>query len=124
MENVIKRNCYKVFESRKGKASTKETLNTPENRPMTLLIKLERVNTIEELNILLQKVLPYTNRMKGYTKINGKVVKVESVQQSLIIEENSDQDKRETGIIVFLKNGLKSLRDIQKLNEKQLKIEL
>lgn len=92
-----------------------ESLNTPENRPLTLVANFSDINGFQELQDLLLKLIPHTNRMKGFVLIGQQLYKAESVQDTLEIRLADRSSSDADGFVLFLKNGMASLRAIQQL---------
>jgi len=113
-----------ILESQKTSDLPQESLNTPESKPMTLVADFVDIVDVFGLRLILTTMLPYTNRMKGFVKIAEQVYKVDSVQGDLEIKLEEKDSAGEENFVIFLKNGLASLRAIQKLQLREVRIQL
>lgn len=101
-----------------------ESLNTPESRPLTLVANFSDIIDVQEFKDLLRKLVPHTNRMKGFVLIGQQLYKAESVQDTMEIHL-VDRSRSDVGaFVIFLKDGLASLRAIQQLRLPKLHLKL
>lgn len=101
-----------------------EILNTPENRPLTLIANFTDIKDDQELQDLLLKLIPHTNRMKGFVLIGQQLYKAESVQDTLEIRLADRRSSDADAFVLFLKNGMASLRAIQQLKLPKVHLKL
>jgi G3E family GTPase len=116
-----------VLRELKGKQDStqlEESLNTPENRPLTLVASFTDVNDTQELRELLLTLVPHTNRMKGFVLIGRQLYKAESVQDTVEIRLVNRSGGESGAFVLFLRNGLASLRAIQQLKLPKIRFQL
>lgn len=105
-------------------SETLESLNTPENRPLTLTANFHDIQDKSDLLDILKKILPHTERMKGFVWIGSQLYKAESVQDTIEIQPANMRTLKKIGFVIILKNGMASLREIQKMELERIRIQL
>ena len=105
-------------------SETLESLNTPENRPLTLTANFHDIQDKSDLLDILKKILPHTERMKGFVWIGSQLYKAESVQDTIEIQPANMRTLKNIGFVIILKNGMASLREIQKMELERIRIQL
>lgn len=114
----------RVLKGKQDSAQLEKSLNTPENRPLTLVANFVDIVDLSELRELMEKLLPLTDRMKGFVQVGKQVYKAESVQNTIEIRLAEHQSSDSAEFVIFVKNGLASLREIQQLGLHKLRLQL
>lgn len=114
----------RLLRQQQNQDENQESVNTPENRPLTLVANFSEINDVQELQELLRKLVPNVNRMKGFVLIGQQLYKAESVQDTLEIRLANRNEVCEGAFVLLLKNGLASLRAIQQLNLPKFRFQL
>lgn len=114
----------RLLRQQQNQDENQESVNTPENRPLTLVANFSEINDVQELQELLRKLVPNVNRMKGFVLIGQQLYKAESVQDTLEIRLANRNEVCEGAFVLLLKNGLASLRAIQQLNLPKIRFQL
>ena len=74
-----------VMNLQPSKSANKESINTPENRPQTFIIKVLPSVTMKELQGFLNSIAPYTYRMKGFVTVGDTNYSVSCVRSHMMI---------------------------------------
>jgi Putative GTPases (G3E family) len=74
-----------VMNLQPSKSTSKDSINTPENRPQTFIIKVLPSVTMKELQGFLNFIAPYTYRMKGFVTVRDTNYSVSCVRSHRMI---------------------------------------
>jgi len=74
-----------VMNLQPSKSASKESINTPENKPQTFIIKVLPSVTMKELQGFLNSISPYTYRVKGFVTVGDTHYSVSGVRSHMMI---------------------------------------